>query len=73
MDLLSQPGGALLLMGLKGAAGRAQFMNLIGARQWQDPFYYEFWLRPISDQHTETPYVVNVSKLLVPRQIDLGA
>jgi hypothetical protein len=48
-------------------------MNLIGARQWQDPFYYEFWLRPISDQHTETPYVVNVSKLLVPRQIDLEA
>lgn len=35
--------------------------------------YYELWLRPIVDQHMETPYVVNVSKLTIPKQIDLGA
>lgn len=35
--------------------------------------YYEFWLRPISDQHVDTPYVAKVSKLTIPKQINLEA
>lgn len=35
--------------------------------------YYELWLRPITGQSTERPYVVNVSKLTIPKQVNLGA
>jgi hypothetical protein len=72
LRLMRRPGGAML-MGLRGAIQQAQQMNAAREKEFKDPFSFEFHLRPISDQHTETPYVVSVSKLTVPKQIDLGA
>lgn len=70
--LVARPGGAAIL-GLGGAIKQAQYQNAATETEYKDPFYYEFQLRPISDQHTTTPYEVVVSKLLLPKQIDLEA
>lgn len=72
MRLLARPGGAAFF-GLKGAIQKAQRANVEAQQEFKDPYYYEFWLRPISDQHTDTPYEVIVSKLTIPKQIDLEA
>lgn len=64
---------------VQGAVGSAQ-SNKRGSDRAQallnteaGSIYYELWLRPITGQQTERPYTVSLSKLTIPKQIDLEA
>lgn len=71
----AQSGGRFM----QGAVANAQANNRAKERIQQllnselGSVYYELWLRPIGGQSTERPYTVNVSKLTIPKQINLEA